>query len=135
MQRHRFESETRTSRLSPARRGSDGAAAALAGSLEGPVARLFRRLGYRVRRCPATHDQGVDLSISCAGLRGIVQCKRRRHPVGPSVVRELYGTLLHTGADLGILATTSTVSRSTRQFAQGKPLVILDGSILQLLLP
>lgn len=50
------------------------------------------------------------------------------------MIRDLYGTLLHTGADLGILATTSTVSRSARLFAQGKPLLLLDGPILRLLL-
>jgi restriction system protein len=99
------------------------------------MARLFRRLGYRVRRRPATHDSGVDLDLARPGLRAIVQCKRWRHPVGPAVLRDLYGTLLHTGADLGILATTSTISHSARSFAQGKPLLLLDGALLQLLLP
>lgn len=103
--------------------------------LESRVASLFRRLGYRVSHRPATHDQGFDLAVSRPGLRAIVQCKRWHHPVGPAVIRDLYGTLLHTGADLGILATTSTVSRSARQFAQGKPLLIIDGALLRLLLP
>ena len=102
---------------------------------ETQIARLFRRVGYRVRRRPATHDLGVDLVVARGGLRAIVQCKWWRHPVGPAVIRDLYGTLLHTGADPGILATTSTVSRSAQRFAQGKPLLILDGPLLRLLLP
>lgn len=101
---------------------------------ERQVAHLFRRLGYRVRRQPATHDLGVDLIIIRPGLRAIVQCKHWRHPVGPACVRDLYGTLLHTGADLGILATTSTISRSAERFADGKPLLLLDGAILRLLI-
>jgi restriction system protein len=104
-------------------------------ALENCVAHLLRRLGFRVCHRPATHDQGVDLSISRPGLSAIVQCKHWRHPVGPAVIRDLYGTLLHTGADLGILATTSTVSRSAQRFAQGKPLLLLDGALLRLLLP
>ncbi len=88
----------------------------------------------RVRRRPATHDLGVDLVVARSGLRAIVQCKRWSRPVGPSIVRDLYGTLLHNGADLGILATTSTISRSAQRFAQGKPLLLLDGAILRLLL-
>lgn len=98
------------------------------------VARLFRRLGYRVHRRPATHDLGVDLLISKPGLDAIVQCKQWRHPVGPAVVRDLYGTLLHTGADVGILATTSTITRSAERFSAGKPLLLIDGSILSVLL-
>jgi restriction system protein len=104
-------------------------------SFEANVARLFRHLRYRVRRRQPTHDQGVDLDIARHDLRAIVQCKHWRHPVGPAVIRDLYGTLLHTGADLGILATTSTISQSARSFAQGKPLLLLDGALLQLLLP
>ena len=101
---------------------------------EREVAHLFRSLGYRVRRQPATHDLGVDLIIIRPGLRAIVQCKHWRHPVGPACVRDLYGTLLHTGADLGILATTSTISHSAVRFADGKPLLLIDGAILRLLI-
>jgi hypothetical protein len=57
-----------------------------------------------VRRRHPTHDHGVDLDIARPDLRAIVQCKRWRHPVGPAVVRDLYGTLLNNGTDLGILA-------------------------------
>jgi restriction system protein len=102
--------------------------------LVGQVARLFRRLGYRVHRRPATHDLGVDLVVSKSGWRAIVQCKNWHHPVGPAAVRDLYGTLLHTGADLGILVTTSTTSRSAQEFCSGKPLLLIEGSVLRLLL-
>jgi len=103
-------------------------------SLERQVARLFRRLGYQVQRRPATHDLGVDLVIVRPKLRAIVQCKNWRRPVGPAAIRDLYGTLLHTGADLGILATTSTISRSAQRFAEGKPLLLIDGPLLQVFL-
>jgi restriction system protein len=135
MQRQTIDRKKRRSRFVPIQSGGHGSPAAVASSLEGQIARLFRRLGYRVRHRPATHDSGVDLDLARPGLRAIVQCKHWSRPVGPSVVRDLYGTLLHTGADLGILATTSTVSRSAQRFAQGKPLLLLDGALLQLLLP
>ena len=103
-------------------------------TFERQVAHLFRSLGYRVHRRPATHDLGVDVVITRPGWRAIVQCKHWRHPVGPACVRDLYGTLHHTGADLGILATTSTISRSAERFADGKPLLLIDGAILRLLI-
>ena len=104
-------------------------------ALEPSLVSMFRRLGYRVHHHPATHDSGVDLDLARPGLRAIVQCKDWRHPVGPAVVRDLYGTLLHTGADFEILVASSTISQSARRFAQGKPLLLLDGALLQLLLP
>ena len=92
-----------------------------AATFERQVAALFRRLGYRVHRQPATHDLGVDLFVTRPGLRAIVQCKHWRPPVGPACVRDLYGTLLHTGADLGILATTSTITcKIVKKNAKGK---------------
>jgi restriction system protein len=135
MQHQTVNHRSRGSPFVPIQSGGHGGPAAVASSFEGQIARLFRRLGYRVRRRLATHDSGVDLDLARPGLRAIVQCKHWRHPVGPAVIRDLYGTLLHTGADLGILATTSTISQSARSFAQGKPLLLLDGAILQLLLP
>ena len=135
MQRHRIDRRTRESRSTPTHSGGHDSPTAVAAFLEDLAARLFRRLGYRLHRRPATHDLGVDLVVARPGLRAIVQCKRWRHPVGPAVVRDLYGTLLHTGADLGILATTSTISQSARRFAQGKPLLLPDGPLLYLLLP
>jgi HJR/Mrr/RecB family endonuclease len=33
------------------------------------------------------------------GKKIVVQCKAHRNPVGPNVVRELYGTMFHAGAD------------------------------------
>jgi len=98
------------------------------------VARLFRRLGYQVHRRPASHDLGVDLAVARPGLAAIIQCKDWHSPAGPAAVRDLYGTLLHTGADLGILVTSSTVSRSAEQFVQGKPLLVIDGPMLRILL-
>lgn len=123
------------SRSTPTHSGGHHSPTAVAAFLEDLAARLFRRLGYRLHRRPATHDLGVDLVVARPGLRAIVQCKRWRHPVGPAVVRDLYGTLLHTGADLGILATTRSVSPSAQRFARGKPFLLLDGAILRLLLP
>ena len=97
MQKHRKQqrAEGKTS-SAPRSAQAVHASASPAGFLDDHIARLFRRLGYRVRRRPATHDQGVDL---------------------------------------GILATTSTVSRSAQLFADGKPLLLLDGPLLRLLLP
>jgi restriction system protein len=64
------------------------------------------------------------------GKRAIVQCKRYRRPVGPDVVRELYGTLIHERVAHAFLVTTADISNSARQWAAGKPMTLIDGALL-----
>lgn len=95
------------------------------------VARLFRRKGYQVRLRGRSGDQGVDLElVNQYGKRAIVQCKRYRHTVGPDLVRELYGTLIHERVAHAFLVTTADISESAREWARHKPMTLIDGETL-----
>jgi restriction system protein len=95
------------------------------------TARLFRQKGYKVQLRGRSGDKGVDLMVERAGgKRAIVQCKRYRHPVGPDVIRELYGTLIHERVAHAFLVTTADISNSARQWAAGKPMTLIDGDLL-----
>lgn len=95
------------------------------------VAALFRQKGYQVTLRGRKGDHGVDLELmQHNGRRAIVQCKRYRSAIGPDVVRELYGTLMHERATHAFLVTTAEISESARQWAQGKPLTLIDGRSL-----
>jgi restriction system protein len=95
------------------------------------TATLFERYSYQVRNMPNSADHGVDLIVTSPdGETGIVQCKRYRGTVGEPVVRDLYGTMVHVGADRGFLVTTGAVSRSARSWAEGKTLELIDGATL-----
>ena len=95
------------------------------------VARLFRQKGYKVYLRGASGDKGVDLELERAGgKRAIVQCKRYRRPVGPEVVRELFGTLIHERVSHAFLVTTADISQSAREWAQDKPMTLIDGNLL-----
>ncbi len=50
------------------------------------------------------------------------------------MIRDLYGVVHAEHANKGILITTSTFSPSAMEFAEGKPLELLDGAKLQVLL-
>lgn len=100
-------------------------------SFERYVAGLFRQKGYRVLIRGRSGDLGVDLEVtSPVGRRAIVQCKRYQNTVGPDVVRELYGTLIHEQVAWAFLVTTAEISDSAREWAQGKPLTLIDGATL-----
>ncbi|MBK8901676.1 MAG: restriction endonuclease [Anaerolineaceae bacterium] len=95
------------------------------------VARLFRQKGYKVLLRGRSGDLGVDLVITRqGGKRAIAQCKRYRNTIGPDIVRELYGTLIHEGVSHAFLVTTAEISDSAREWAQGKPMTLIDGPTL-----
>lgn len=95
------------------------------------VAELFRQKGYEVQLRGRSGDLGVDILLTKAdGRRAIVQCKRYRRQVGPDVVRELYGTLIHEGVDHAFLVTTAGISSSARRWAADKPMTLIDGEEL-----
>ena len=60
----------------------------------------------------------------------IVQCKRYQNTVGAELVRELYGTLMHEKALHAFLITTADISSAAREWAQGKPITLIDGATL-----
>lgn len=90
--------------------------------------RIFERQGYHVTNTPDTRDGGVDIQLTdLQGRIAIVQCKRYRGAVGEVIVRDLYGTMLHTGADHAFLVTTGSITQDARRWAAGKPIDLIDG--------
>lgn len=95
------------------------------------VAAVFRQKGYHVAVRGRSGDLGVDLDVTNQqGRRAVVQCKRYRSTVGPDVVRELYGTMIHERAAHAFLVTTADISDAAREWARGKPITLVDGALL-----
>lgn len=100
-------------------------------AFEHHVAELFERRGYHVEVRGRTGDLGVDLMLTKDnGRTAIVQCKRYRHAIGPDIVRELFGTMVHERASHGFLVTTATISEGARAWAADKPITLIDGHTL-----
>lgn len=94
-------------------------------------AEVFRTRGYTVWVRGRSGDLGVDLEIvNGNGKRAIAQCKRYRTTVGPEIVRELYGTMLHERVAHAFLVTTAEISDGAREWAAGKPMTLIDGATL-----
>lgn len=98
------------------------------------VAELFRAMGMQAVTTQRSGDGGVDVdAFDPAPIRGgtiVVQVKRYRHTVQPTAVRDLYGTVQHTGANKGVLVTTSRFGNGSYAFARGKPLELVTGEQL-----
>lgn len=98
----------------------------------------FNTTGGEVKITRATRDGGVDaVAFDPDPIRGgkiVIQAKRYTNTVGVSAVRDLYGTILNEGATKGILVTTSNYGNDAYNFAQGKPITLMNGANLLYLL-
>jgi restriction system protein len=105
---------------------------------ESLITNLFERMGLETKLTQASRDGGVDCvaydSRPILGGKVVIQAKRYKNTVGVSAVRDLSGTMMNEGASKGILVTTSGFGQASHDFANGKPLELLDGGNLLYLL-
>lgn len=108
------------------------------GEFETLVTNLFEKMGLETKLTQASRDGGVDCVAydqrPILGGKVVIQAKRYQHTVGVSAVRDLYGTMHNEGANKGILVTTSDYGKAAFDFANGKPIELINGSNLLFLL-
>ncbi len=95
-------------------------------AFERELGKLYRAQGYSVKSTPTSGDQGVDLILTKNGKTTVVQCKAHKNPIGPSVARELFGSMHHFKADSAILACTGGFTDGVIKFARGKPIRLIS---------
>lgn len=93
---------------------------------ESELGEVYSRLGYEVTQTRATGDEGIDLILRRPGELVVVQCKQHGKPAGQHFVRDLYGAMMHHGAQKSVLACTAGFTEAVRKFAKGKPIELLD---------
>lgn len=105
---------------------------------ESLITNLFEKMGLETRLTQPSRDGGVDCvaydSRPIFGGKVVIQAKRYKNTVGVSAVRDLFGTTQNEGATKGILVTTSGYGQASHEFANGKPLELIDGPGLLFLL-
>jgi HJR/Mrr/RecB family endonuclease len=108
------------------------------GEFETLIQNLFTKMGLEARQTRPSRDGGVDCvaydTRPIFGGKVVIQAKRYKNTVGVSAVRDLFGTLQNEGASKGILVTTSGYGSASFDFAQNKPIELLDGANLLYLL-
>ena len=95
------------------------------------IQNLFTKMGYETDQYRSSGDGGIDCMAykrdPVAPMKIAVQAKLYTKTVQPTHVRDLYGTMQHEGATLGIMITTSGYGPASEEFANGKPLHLIDG--------
>lgn len=97
--------------------------------LENLVKALFVKDGYRIKeRGGAQADGGVDLEAYGNKEKIIVQCKQwKSNKVGVSVVREMFGVMIHEKAQKVYIITCGSFTKDAKEFAKGKPVYLING--------
>lgn len=102
------------------------------------IQNLFAKMGLDTKQTRASRDGGVDCVAydprPIFGGKVVIQAKRYKNTVGVSAVRDLFGTLQNEGASKGILVATSGYGQASFDFAQNKPIELIDGANLLYLL-
>lgn len=81
------------------------------------VARMFFDHGFDVELTPTTKDGGYDIIATLhnpgTSFIALIECKRYapRNPVGIEIVRGLYGVTERSGANQGLVVTSSSFTR------------------------
>jgi restriction system protein len=93
------------------------------------VAEAYRRRGFTVDYSLSKgRDGGVDLILQKDGRKSLVQCKQwKSSQVGRPVLQQMYGIMTAEGADEAIVVTSGRFTNEAREFANGKPIQLLDG--------
>ena len=99
------------------------------------VGEAFRRKGFEVREVGGGGaDGGIDLVLTKNGKKSIVQCKRwKTFSIGVPLIRELYGVMTSERANDCIFVSSGNYTAEARLFAENKPIWLIDGSGLSLI--
>lgn len=93
------------------------------------VGEAFGREGYVVEARGSRAPEGeVDLELWRDGRKSIVICRHwQARQIGISLIRELNGVMRYERADEAIFLSSGNYTHDAWQFAQGKPLRLIDG--------
>lgn len=93
------------------------------------VGEAFGRQGYVVEPRGSRAPEGdVDLELWRERRKSVVVCRHWQvRQIGIELIRELYGILKFERADEAIFLSSGSYTHDAWQFAQGKPLRLIDG--------
>ena len=96
------------------------------------VGEAFRRRGYVIKETGGNGpDGGIDLVLTKAGEKFVVQCKQwKAQKVGVEIVREHFGVMVAAGATGGFVVTSGRFTQASKDFAKGRNLNLIDGPAL-----
>lgn len=95
------------------------------------LARMFRRLGYGVRRVGGSNDHGADLILTRHRKRIAVQAKHYAKPVGNSAVQEVFAAKAYYQCTDAWVVTNASFTAAAVEQARPCGVRLVDGAALK----
>lgn len=101
-------------------------------TFEDYIADLYSRLGYATELVGGSYDGGVDVIATKNKIKHYIQCKKFiTSKVGVGQIRDFYGAMAGKLSDgKGIFITTNIFTTEAENFAEDKPIELIDGDEL-----
>ena len=101
-------------------------------ALEHLIRQLLEAMGFTASVTAIAAHVGFDIDATksdpdLGSVRTLVEVKRYNSPITLDTVRALYGVMMHEKAQAGMVITTSWFGTAAKQFAEGKPLTLIEG--------
>lgn len=96
------------------------------------IAHLFQKMGYKTEAVGGAGDGGIDVIAEKDGLKYYIQCKKFiTRQVGVGAMRDFYGAVVDKlSGSKAYFITTNIFTAEAEKFAEGKPIVLIDGQKL-----
>lgn len=88
-------------------------------------AALLQKAGWSIQITKGSGDQGADVIAERSGKRVVVQCKFYSKPVGNKAVQEVVAAKQFVGADLAVVASNQSFTKSAHQLAAANSVYLL----------
>jgi restriction system protein len=95
---------------------------------------LFKDLGYKVKRCGKSGDQGADLILKIDDYVYAVQAKFYSGKLSNTPVQEIAGALKIYNANQGVVVTNSEFTSGAVKLAKANDVILIDGMGLKKLI-
>lgn len=93
---------------------------------ESEFAKLLNRQGFKTQITSGSSDGGIDIFAMKDGVPFAIQCKAHKSPIGPNIIRDLYGSMNHNNIKNGILVNLGGFTKGVIDFAKDKSIILLD---------
>lgn len=93
---------------------------------ENEFAKILTRHGFKTQVTTGSGDGGIDIFAMKDEIKFAIQCKAHRNTIGPSVIRDLYGSMNHNNIERGILVNLGGFTKGVIEFAKDKSIILFD---------
>ena len=98
------------------------------------LVKIFKELGYKVKHCGKTGDQGADLIVEIDKYKYAVQAKFYTGNLGNTPIQEISGALKYYEANQGVVITNSKFTKRAVELAKVNNVILIDGDALNRLI-